>query len=127
MQENEFEKKIRLRMDEFALTPTDEVWNNVAARLTSQKKKRRLLIYLLFPTLLFTGLGGWYVLDNNNNDKPLIVQTPNKANKGANVDASIDADSNTTTKQPLSKNNVSKSRNNSLPGNNYKRQANSRQ
>jgi hypothetical protein len=102
-------------MDEFALTPTDEVWNNVAARLTSQKKKRRLLIYLLFPTLLFVGLGGWYVLDNNKYDKPLIVQTPNKANKGANVDASIDADSNTTTKQPLSKNNVSKSRNNNLP------------
>jgi len=79
MQENEFEKRIRQKMDGFTLVPEEDVWKVVAAKLQSEKKRKRVLIYL-FSTLLLliTGLGGWFYLNNTTAEK---LKTDNTSNK----------------------------------------------
>jgi hypothetical protein len=46
MQENDFEKKMRLKMDELALVPGEEVWKKVALRIGKEKRRKRFLIFL---------------------------------------------------------------------------------
>jgi hypothetical protein len=40
MQANEFEKDIQNKLESFELTPTGEVWTQVAARIEKEKKRR---------------------------------------------------------------------------------------
>ena len=57
MQENEFEKQVRHKMDEFRVHPSDPVWLGIREELR-RKKRRRLLFIPLFAMLLVAGYFG---------------------------------------------------------------------
>jgi hypothetical protein len=66
MQENEFEKRVRLQMEEFTLVPNGEVWRQVEPRIKKEKGKRRLFFWL-FAGLLIIGItGGIYFFSVRN-------------------------------------------------------------
>lgn len=58
MQENNFEKGVRQKLDELRLTPTEPVWQRIEAAI-QKKKKRRLLLWLLPLVLIGSGVAVW--------------------------------------------------------------------
>ena len=51
---NDFEKRVQQRMEELKLSPSPEVWEQVASRIR-EKKRRRFIFWLLLPGLLLGG------------------------------------------------------------------------
>src|SRR5260221_12006298 len=92
MQENEFEKQVKQRMDEFRLRPSKPVWTEIEKELRG-KRRRRFILIPLFAVLLVAGYFGWQfyftvnkvsssareisIKNNNNTD-----QNKNAVNKG---------------------------------------------
>jgi hypothetical protein len=54
MQEQNFEKEVRHKMNELILTPAPPVWEKVEARIRKKKERKRVLFWM-FPLLLLTG------------------------------------------------------------------------
>ncbi len=73
MQENEFEKKVQQRMEEFRLRPSEAVWGAVAHSLV-KKRRRRIVVFFVFllAGLGLAGFSGYYFLSNQS--KPGIVE-----------------------------------------------------
>jgi hypothetical protein len=94
MQENEFEKQLRQKMEELRLNPSNAIWQNIEANIP--KKKRRRLVWLLIPLLLVLLCGGYWFLNSINESKPLnkqLSQTVIKSdttNREDNVQKSVD-------------------------------------
>ena len=65
MQENEFEKAIREKMDQLRLVPNDEVWNNVSEKIREDKKRRRFLFFL-FSFIFLAGATSFYFITSQN-------------------------------------------------------------
>jgi hypothetical protein len=63
MADKYFEQKIQERMEEFRLTPSTPVWNNIEAQLRKDKR-RRWFFFLLFIGLI-TGIGGTAIYQYN--------------------------------------------------------------
>ncbi|HEX8358280.1 MAG TPA: hypothetical protein VF610_12735, partial [Segetibacter sp.] len=62
MQANEFEKDIQNKLESFELTPTGEVWTQVAARIEKEKKRRVVgFVWIGIVLLLLAGLSGWWL------------------------------------------------------------------
>ncbi|MGC4039210.1 MAG: outer membrane beta-barrel protein [Chitinophagaceae bacterium] len=61
MQENEFEKQVLQKMDEFRLRPSEPVWIQINKELR-KKRRRRLLFIPLFATLLIGGYFAWQAI-----------------------------------------------------------------
>ncbi len=64
MQANEFEKKIKSKLESFELAPGENVWENVAASLGHRKRRKRFVFFWL--AFLAAGLlagGWWYVAE----------------------------------------------------------------
>ncbi len=64
MQENEFEKRVQKKMEEFTLVPNNEVWKQVEAEIT-KKKRRRVIFYWMLAALLLTGGAGTWLSYNS--------------------------------------------------------------
>src|SRR6185436_11560905 len=79
MQENEFEKRLKDKMSEFRVRPSEVVWNKIEDEL--RKKKRRGVIFYLFllAGLSVVGYSG-YVLFTPQNQ--ILTQ---KDTTGANI------------------------------------------
>lgn len=60
MQENNFEKEVRKKLDELSLTPSAPVWQRVEASI-KKKRERRLLFWLLPALLVAIGFVWWQV------------------------------------------------------------------
>jgi len=93
MPANEFEKKVKQRMDELKLAPSGEVWEQVELRIRKEKKRRRIIFWLPF---LFLGLGGGlttFILMNNAKKNP-IVKT-NELNKPQQLQPVLENNNNT--------------------------------
>lgn len=60
MQENEFEKNVQQRMEEFRLRPSDEVWNKVSGELERKRKRRVVFFIFLMSGLCLFGYIGYY-------------------------------------------------------------------
>jgi hypothetical protein len=60
MQENEFEKSIRKKMEEFQLVPADEVWLKISVGIEKDKRKKRFIAFWVTLFLLVAAGGGWY-------------------------------------------------------------------
>lgn len=60
MQNSEFEKRVQQKMEELKLTPTDAVWEKVAAGLPPEKKPRRWIIFFLLFGLLAISSLVWF-------------------------------------------------------------------
>lgn len=54
MQEQNFEKQVREKMEELSFLPSEPVWKNVEEQIRKKKDRRRVLFWLL-PVLLLTG------------------------------------------------------------------------
>ncbi|HRO70598.1 MAG TPA: hypothetical protein PK951_09465, partial [Chitinophagaceae bacterium] len=109
MQENEFEKKVQQRMEEFRLRPSEVVWGAVAHSL-EKKRRRRIVVFFVFllAGLGLAGFSGYYFLSNQS--KPGIVeQTSTPPKKTSSSVPSIQS-----SEQATRPSNVE--RNGSLPG-----------
>ena len=59
MQDPEFEKQVRQKMDELKFSPSDAVWSNVEKEIKKDRRKRPLLWLFLF--LIIALSGGYYL------------------------------------------------------------------
>ncbi len=71
MRENEFEKNVQQRMDDFRLRPSDAVWGKVAGELHRKKKRRAVFLIFLLAGFGLLGYSGFYFL---NHPKQNIVE-----------------------------------------------------
>lgn len=67
MQANDFEKRVRERMDELQLYPSASVWPEVEQRIRKEKKKRPLIFWWLLPLLLAGGALFYFSREKNKN------------------------------------------------------------
>lgn len=83
MQENNFENKIRLKMDELKLHPSESVWLNVESRI---KKENRRRWFIFFFCLILSGIlfGGYFLITRNNTNRSLLTTTSTKQTKSIN-------------------------------------------
>ena len=70
MQADEFEKKIKKKMEEFELVPGSAVWKEVSLKIEKEKRKRRVIFYWLFTGfLLLSASSAWWFINNENTQK----------------------------------------------------------
>ncbi len=62
--ENNFEKHVQHKMDEFRIPPSDAVWENVKIRIEKKKSRRRGFIFFLLLTFMLLSVG--YLMFNSN-------------------------------------------------------------
>jgi len=73
MRDNEFDKDVKEKMEEFRLPPSAPVWLEVERRINERKKRRVLIFWFCLAGLLMAGLGGWWIWQNN--DEVAIATT----------------------------------------------------
>lgn len=59
MQERNFEKQVRDKMDELSFVPSRPVWEKVEVQIKRKKEKRRIMFWLLPLIFVSSGLGWW--------------------------------------------------------------------
>ncbi len=90
MRENEFEKRVQQKMEDFNLHPSAEVWTEVERRIRKEKKRRFIFWWPLFFLLAGGGMAAGILFTNkkeksetitadNNVEKP-IQSAPEKIN-----------------------------------------------
>jgi len=95
MEQNNFEKNVQQKMDEFKIAPSDSVWTNVEKRI-GRKDKDRKLIFILFFLIVVLLSGGYWLLksstNNQKNNQQIGNVIKNKSNSKArnNVDSSFE-------------------------------------
>ncbi len=96
MRENEFEKQVKEKMDDFHLRPSPEVWADVERRIRKEKKRRIIFWWPLLFILLAGGIGAgiWFMnkKERTANDtdtvkgtiieKPAGIETPKQPEQG---------------------------------------------
>jgi Outer membrane protein beta-barrel domain len=87
MDENKFEKEVREKMDQLGFDPSDAVWANVDKEINKDKKRRRPIFWLVFPLILVLMVGGYYVIDKNQDKQSTSkaetdIDERNKKNEG---------------------------------------------
>ncbi|MFT3843945.1 MAG: outer membrane beta-barrel protein [Lacibacter sp.] len=71
MHNNEFEKKVELRLEELSFSPSHVVWDKVELQLKQQKRRRRFFFWWLPLAVLCTGTAGWFAYTvYTSNSKP---------------------------------------------------------
>ncbi|WP_315816620.1 hypothetical protein [Paraflavitalea speifideaquila] len=64
MSDHDFEKQVKVRLDQLKLRPSDAVWTVVEKNIRREKRRRRMIIWL--PLLLLTlGAGGYFAMQEN--------------------------------------------------------------
>src|SRR5690349_17265857 len=80
MQEQNFEKQVRSKMDELSFVPSAPVWDKVEEQIRKKKEKRRIIFWLL-PVFVIGGLGLWLMNEKGNpNEKTEIATHQDKSN-----------------------------------------------
>ena len=75
MAENEFEKRVKDKMDQFNLAPAPAVWNVVELRIRKEKKRRYL--FFIFCLLLSSGaVTAWFFSVNKNKNVTSQIKVP---------------------------------------------------
>ncbi len=77
MQANDFENKIKSRLEEFTLVPKEDVWDLVAARIAKEKKRKGLIFWFFFLGILAIGFATW--TNTGYNKKQDIVSSKTSA------------------------------------------------
>jgi hypothetical protein len=81
MQENRFEKSVRMQMEDFTLVPNGEVWKGLEAKIRKERG-RRLLFFWLFAGLLLFGSAGSFFFLNSKKVLPLTNAPVDKKTVG---------------------------------------------
>lgn len=112
MQENEFEKRVQERMDEFRLHPSPSVWSNVERELSAKRKRRVIYVVLLLAGLGLLGYSGYTFFSHDSrpnlvheNTQPLQKQPASPGQTPANTTSPGATQSNLNT--PENQGNVS--------------------
>ncbi len=66
MEQNNFEKNVRQKLEELKIPPSDAVWANVEKRL-GKKEKDKKVILIFFVLLIFLLTGGYWLLNSSKN------------------------------------------------------------
>ncbi len=74
MQENNFEKQVRERLDELRFQPTAPVWQQVSTHIRKRRKRRRLAYFTLAALILATAAIGWPSLRKWTGNKEPVAQ-----------------------------------------------------
>lgn len=89
--QSEFEKKIQLTMEEFALAPNDAVWQKVELRISQEKKRRRIIFYWVAALILIAAGGGlWLVSPKLKSEMAGNITTANDKTNAENASQRID-------------------------------------
>ena len=64
MQEDEFEKRVREKMDHLGFDPSESVWAGVSREINKEKKRRMPLFWLFFVSGLLLAGGAYYFVAN---------------------------------------------------------------
>ncbi len=90
MDENNFEKQVREKMDQLGFDPSDKVWAGVDKEINKEKKRRRPLFWLFFLSGLVLAGGAIYFAGIKSNSSPEQTNSPktipdkNTVNRAAN-------------------------------------------
>ena len=81
MQERNFEKQVKHKMDELSLTPSEPVWKKIEEQVRKKRDRRRLFFWLPVTILLCSG-ALWLIEESINNSNPIATakQEINKTN-----------------------------------------------
>lgn len=71
MEQNNFEKQVREKLDELSLSPSDAVWPYVEKRIPHQRRHKRFVLLFGVLALLLTAGGGYWYLQENGKDKAI--------------------------------------------------------
>ncbi len=66
MQEDEFEKQVKIKMDELSFAPSEPVWEAIKKQI--EKKKRRISPFIFLLAIMVIA-GGYFIYVNHNNIK----------------------------------------------------------
>src|SRR5215203_5245286 len=79
MQEQNFERQVKQKMEELSLTPSEPVWRKVEEQIRKKRDRRRFFFWLPLTVLVITG-GVWFLsgIKSNNTSTAII----NKEQKG---------------------------------------------
>ena len=79
MRENEFEKQVQQKMDDYNLSPSAEVWIEVERRIRKEKKRRFIFWWFIFFGLLAGGgAAGLWLMNSNKKKKSGIATNHSK-------------------------------------------------
>ncbi|HET7000087.1 MAG TPA: outer membrane beta-barrel protein [Puia sp.] len=100
MRENEFEKRVREKMDQLGFEPSESVWIGVDKEINKEKKRRAPLFWLFFVSGLLLAGGAYYFNTNKNTTR--IIPNKNTENQIAKIPV-METRSKKQTEQPLSR------------------------
>ena len=72
MQEQNFEKQVKQKMEELSLTPSEPVWEKVEEQIRKKRDRRRFFFWLPLTVLLIGG-GVWFLPGIKGNDNFIAV------------------------------------------------------
>ena len=109
--QNDFEKDIAQRMQDFSITPQPEIWQQVEAALPPEKKRRRAAIWWwLLPLAVLLGGGIWLILNEQptgvskgKKETQQTTSTTNKTAKETKEQSRGDSNINTVSVLPIQK------------------------
>ena len=84
MREEEFEKRVRDKMEQLGFDPSESVWIGVDKEINKEKRRRMPLFWLFFASGLLLAGGAYYFVTNkntagvipNNNAENTIAKIP---------------------------------------------------
>lgn len=79
MQEQNFEKGVREKMEELSFVPSEPVWQKVEEQIRKKKERRRVIFWVL-PFLLLCG-GIYFWTKSDKTDEPNLASGTNRANQ----------------------------------------------
>ena len=88
MQDQNFEKQVKQKMEGLSLTPSEPVWQKVEEQIRKKRDRRRLLFWLPF-TVLCLGGGIWLVTNNIRNINSIAIAKNEKQNNSQNGQNSV--------------------------------------
>src|SRR5215213_4098222 len=110
MQEPNFEKQVRQKMEELSFTPSEPVWQKVEEQIRKKKERRRVFFWIL-PFALLGGI--YFYLSNKNviqlsNEKSSIrkIDQPSSPNVKTEINDPLQVNKSTAGKQRVRKNNL---------------------
>lgn len=103
MEQNNFEKNVQQKMDEFKIAPSDSAWTNVEKRI-NKKEKDRKVIFILFFLIVFILSGGYWLLNLSKKDQKSNQQISNFIEKKSKSKETNKLDSSSANSQIESKN-----------------------
>lgn len=90
MPANEFEKQVKVIMEDLKLSPSPPVWENIEEQIKKKKDRKRVIFWFLFLFLILAG-GLWFTIGKNDagiDSQKAKLEQQNPASPGTTPDVS---------------------------------------